>query len=89
MARQTTTSTTQQRSRALPAKAVALCAAVLGAMTLGLAIPASADDPADGTGIIECRSGIVTQDGVSMSSMVVARVPAAQLPDTPGDCSVR
>jgi hypothetical protein len=83
------TSNIQQRGRALPAKVVALGAAVLGALTLGLALPASADDPAGGTGIIECRSGIVTQDGVSMSSMVVARVPAAQLPDTPGDCSVR
>jgi hypothetical protein len=87
MQRQDTTDTIQQRGRALPAKAVALCAAVLGVMTIGLAIPASADDPA--TGIIECRSGIVTQDGVSMSSMVVARTPAAQLPDTPGDCSLR
>jgi hypothetical protein len=84
-----TTSDIQRRRRALPAKAVALGAAVLGALTLGLALPASADDPAGGTGIIECRSGIVTQDGVSMSSMVVARVPAAQLPDTPGDCSAR
>ena len=82
-----TTSDIQRRGRALPARAVALGAAVLGALTLGLALPASADDPAGG--IIECRSGIVTQGDVSMSSMVVARVPAAQLPDTPGDCSVR
>jgi hypothetical protein len=87
MASQSTTGTVRQRRRALPAKAVALFAAALGAITVGLAIPASADDPA--SGIIECRSGIVTQGDVSMSSMVVARVPAAQLPDTPGDCSLR
>jgi hypothetical protein len=48
-----------------------------------------ADDHAGGTQIVECRSGIVTDGDVSMSSLMVARVPTAQLPETPGDCSVR
>jgi hypothetical protein len=81
------TRTTQRKRWGIPAGALALCAALLG--VLALAAPAMADDPS-GSHILECRSGIVTDGDVQMSSLSVTRVPAAQLPDTtPGDCSLR
>jgi hypothetical protein len=53
------------------------------------ATPALADDHANGSRIVECRSGIVTDGDVQMSALTVTRLPAAQLPLTPGDCSTR
>ena len=81
------TRTTRRRRWGIPAGALALSGALLG--VVALAAPTMADEP-NGSHILECRSGIVTDGDVQMSALSVTRVPAAQLPDTaPGDCSVR
>ena len=68
---------------------VALGAAALGLTSCGFpATTASTDDPS-GTAIVECSSGIVTQGDIQTSSLFVAKVPASELPDTPGGCTVQ
>jgi hypothetical protein len=42
-----------------------------------------------GTAVAECSSGIVTQGDDQISSLFVAKVPASELPDTPGGCTVQ
>jgi hypothetical protein len=66
----------------------------LGAASLGLAscgYPASGtptDDTSGTTAIVECSGGTVTQGDIQTSSLVVTKVPADALPDTPGGCTV-
>ena len=68
---------------------VALGAAALGLTSCGFpGTTASTDDPS-GTAIVECSSGIVTQGDIQTSSLFVAKVPASELPDTPGGCTVQ
>jgi hypothetical protein len=68
---------------------VALGAAALGLTSCGFpATTASTDDPS-GTAVVECSSGIVTQGDIQTSSLFVAKVPASELPDTPGGCTVQ
>jgi hypothetical protein len=66
---------------------VALGVAALGLSGSGIAT-ASTGDPSS-TVVVECNSGIVTQGDVQTSSLFVAKVPADQLPDTPGGCTVK
>jgi hypothetical protein len=72
---------------------VALGAAPLGLSSCGFPATTastgttSTGDPS-GTAVVECSSGIVTQGDVQTSSLFVAKVPAGELPDTPGGCTV-
>lgn len=68
---------------------VALGAAALGLSSCGFpAATASTDEPS-GTAVVECSSGIVTQGDVQTSSLFVAKIPAGELPDIPGGCTVK
>jgi hypothetical protein len=61
----------------------------LGVTVLGLgslATPAVADTGDPSPGVIECRSGVMTDGDVSMSALTVTRAPTT-LPTSPGDCS--
>ena len=68
-------------------------ATTLGALSLiaaGSVSPASAgaaDDTRGDATMVECRSGIVTDGDVQMSSLVVTLVDAAP-PELPGGCHI-
>jgi hypothetical protein len=50
---------------------------------------ASAGDSSGTTAVVECSSGTITQGDVQTSSLLVVKVPASSIPDTPGGCTVR
>ena len=69
---------------------VALGAAALGLSGSGiLASTAAADEAPSNAVVVECTSGTVTQGDIQTSSLVVAKVPAGEHPDFPGDCTVK
>ncbi len=69
-----------------------LALSALSLVTVGSGFAAASASPTDdsghGTAIVECRSGVVTDGDIQTSSLSVAKVPAASLPDLPGGCSV-
>jgi hypothetical protein len=67
---------------------VVLGATSFGALSIGSAAPATADDPSGGTKIVQCTSGTVTNGDVSTSSLFVAKVPTGAVHDVPGNCTV-
>ena len=78
-----------QRWRLLAAT-VALGAAALGLSSCGFpASTAATDEAPSNTAVVECSSGTVTQGDISMSALVVTKVPAGEQPDVPGGCTVK
>jgi hypothetical protein len=82
-----TSRATRSRWRTIAAESVMLGAAVF--CIVSVATPALASDPSDDFAVVECRSGLVTDGDVQMSSLLAAKVPVTQLPEIPGECSVR
>ncbi len=68
---------------------VALGAAALALSSCGFPATTASTDGPSGSAVVECSSGIVTQGDVQTSSLFVAKVPAGDLPDTPGGCTVQ
>ena len=71
------------------AAAFVLEVVVLGAVGLtAFAATPMVSGRTDASALVECRTGIETQGDVQISALVVARVPPASVPSSPGDCVV-
>ena len=70
---------------------VLLGTAVIGMLSLvavgATSATATSDDIRSDAAIVECRSGVVTDGDISMSSLTVTRVDAAP-PELPGGCRI-